>query len=245
MEAAHTIRNAVAEVSLLRQAAGASPPLKAALGQVKRVQSRRFCGTYADLLGGGPYAAPARFFLDELYSDKDYAERDAQFARIAGALERLFPAQVTATAVALARLHAVTEELDHAMAAAWLAQEDGIGDAQRYARAWRQVGRRGDRESQLSVVLGIGREMAHLTRTAGLRMLLKMMRGPATAAGMGSLQRFLESGFDTFAAMARRDGAKEFLGIIEEREAALIAMLFDADLVACETQLGRTLGQAP
>ena len=41
----------------------ANPALGAAVGAVKRVQSRRFAGSYADLLAGGPYAAAARFFL--------------------------------------------------------------------------------------------------------------------------------------------------------------------------------------
>jgi hypothetical protein len=244
MEAARKIRSAVAHVLQLRRAVDDRPALGAAVGQVKRVQSRRFAGTYADLLAGGPYAAPAQFFLTELYSDKDYAERDAQFARIAGAIEKFFPAQVVETAVSLAQLHALTEELDQAMALAWLAQEGG--DARRYTLAWRAVGRREDRDNQLRVVLRIGQEMARLTRTAGLRVMLKMMRGPATAAGLGSLQRFLESGFDTFGAMARRPGgAEEFLATIEARESALLRMLFDAGLVACETGLGRTLGQAP
>ena len=46
--------------------------------------------------------------------------------------------------------------------------------------------------------------------------------------------------------MARRPrGAEAFLETIHARESALIAMLFDADLVACETQLAQTLGQAP
>jgi hypothetical protein len=247
MEAARKIRNAVAQVSLLRQAVLADPALATALRQVKQVQSRRFAGTYADLLAGGPYAAASGFFLTELYSDKDYADRDAQFARIAGAIERFFPEQVAGTAVALAELHAATEELDQAMAVDWLAQARGdLGDAVRYTMAWRGVGRRPERENQLKVVLGIGQQMASLTRTPGLRMMLKMMRGPAVAAGLGSLQRFLETGFDTFAAMARRrGGAEEFLGIIQERESALLAMLFDAPAVACETELAQTLGQAP
>ncbi|MDP3823721.1 MAG: hypothetical protein Q8R33_19790 [Burkholderiales bacterium] len=247
MEAARKIRDAVAHVSQLRQALEDHPALGAAVGQVKRVQSQRFAGTYSDLLAGSPYAAPARFFLTELYSDKDYGERDAQFARIAGAIEKFFPDQVVATAVALAELHALTEELDQAMGLVWLAQEDEeTSDARRYVLAWREVGRREDREGQLTVVLRIGEEMARLTRTAGLRVMLRMMRGPAMAAGLGSLQRFLESGFDTFAAMAKRPGgAEQFLGIIHGREAALIKMLFDAGLVACETDLARTLGQAP
>jgi hypothetical protein len=245
MESARKIRNAVAEVSLLRQAANTSPGLRAALGRVKRVQSQRFAGTYADLLAGGPYAAAARFFLDELYSDKDYADRDAQFARIAGAIERLFPAQVARTAVELAELHALTEELDQSVASVWLAQGNGnLTEARRYVVGWRSVGRRRDREAQLTVVLGIGREMARQTRTPGLRMMLKMMRAPAVAAGLGSLQRFLENGFDTFAAMARHGGADEFLAMIQAREAALIAMLFDADLFACEAELAGLLGKA-
>lgn len=247
MEAARKIRDAVAHVSQLRQALEDHPALGAAVANVKRTQSRRFAGTYADLMANGPYAAPANFFLTELYSDNDYAERDAQFARIAGAIEKFFPRQVVTTAVALAELHALTEELDQAMALEWMAQEgDETSDARRYALAWREVGRRADRESQLTVVLGIGEEMARMTRTAGLRVMLRMMRGPATAAGLGSLQHFLERGFDTFAAMAkRRGGAEQFLGIIEARESALLKMLFDASLVTCETNLARTLGQAP
>jgi hypothetical protein len=59
------------------------------------------------------------------------------------------------------------------------------------------------------------------------------------------LQRFLENGFDTFAGMARRPrGAEAFLELIRERESALIALLFDAESVACETELRRILGQA-
>jgi hypothetical protein len=72
-----------------------------------------------------------------------------------------------------------------------------------------------------------------------------MMRAPASAAGMSSLQRFLEAGFDTFGAMAKtRGGAEPFLSIIREREQELMHMLFEKDPVACETALRATLGQA-
>jgi hypothetical protein len=246
MEAAEKIRQAVAEVSLLRRACNANPPLAEAVRTIKRTQARRFAGTYADLLAGGPYALPTRFFLEELYSDADFAERDAQFARIAGAIERFFPADVAKTAVALADLHALTEHLDFRMGEAWLAtEESGASPAARYVSAWRATDRRADREAQLSVVLTIGDEMARLTRLPGLRLMLRMMRGPAAAAQLSSLQHFLETGFDTFGAMAkRRGGAEAFLGIIRERESRLIAMLFDEEPVACGTEWERILGQA-
>jgi hypothetical protein len=131
------------------------------------------------------------------------------------------------------------------MGRAWLASDPAQEEAHRYVASWRAVGRPGDRRSQLDVVLAIGRDMIRLTRTPGLRTMLRMMRGPASAAGLASLQRFLESGFDTFGAMTRGTAADEFLRIIGEREATLITELFDAPAVACGTRLAQTLGQAP
>lgn len=245
MEAARIIREAVARVSQLRASEASEPSLRSAVLAIKALQARRFAGTYRDLLSGGPSAAAARFFLEELYSDKDYTERDAQFARIAGAVERFFPDAVVETATGLAKLHALTEELDHAMGRAWLALSERKDEAGRYVAAWRAVDRRADREAQLRVVLAIGGDMIRLTRTAGLRTMLRMMRKPAAAAGLGSLQRFLESGFDTFASMSRGETAQRFLETIDQRESALIARLFDSELVACGTELAVTLGQAP
>lgn len=243
MEAAEHIREAVERVSQLRARCGADPALAAATHAVKHFQGRRFAGTYADLLSGGTFASAARFFLVELYGDRDYTDRDAQFARIAGALQRLFPAPVVATAVALADLHALTETLDAAMAEAW---RDTRGTAcARYVAAWRVVGRQTEREQQLAMVLAMGQELARLTRTPGLRLMLRMMRRPAQAAGMGALQGFLETGFDTFADLAaQRDRVDLFLGLIRQRESALIASLFTGDPVASETKLDQVLGQA-
>jgi hypothetical protein len=245
MEAASIIREAVARVSQLRASEFSQPSLRNAVLSIKALQARRFAGTYQDLLSGGPSAAAARFFLEELYSDKDYTDRDAQFARIAGAIERFFPDAVAETAVGLAKLHALTEDLDHAMGRAWLTLGEKENESSRYVAAWRAVDRRADREAQLRVVLAIGEDMIRLTRTPGLRTMLRMMRKPAAAAGLGSLQRFLESGFDTFAAMARGNAALRFLETVGQRESTLIAHLFDADVVACETELAATLGQAP
>jgi hypothetical protein len=243
MNTAETIRQAVAEVEALRRESRDLPDIGAAVTRVKSFQARRFRGTYADLLAAGSYSAAARFFLEELYSERDYADRDAQFARIAGAVERLFPHDVADTAAGLARLHALTESLDHALARRIACPSgDEVAD---YVQAWKAVGRRNDRQRQLETVVAIGAEMSRLTRLPGLRLMLRMMRGPASAAGLGSLQRFLESGFDTFAAVAKsHGGAERFLDTIRQREQRLLDLLFDGDAVACETELRGTLGQA-
>ena len=244
MDATHIIRDAVTQVTSLRQGAANSPELARALGDIKRFQARRFAGTYGDLLESKHYRAVVLFFLRELYGEKDYAERDAQFGRIAGALERLFPEQAVATAVALAQLHRLSEELDLAMAQSWVAQAERP-EVQRYVAAWQAVGRRLDRNTQLAGVLQVGRDLERLTRMPGLRLMLKMMRKPAQLAALGSLQQFLESGFDTFAAMGRSgDGARRFLDTVMTRESSLMDLLFGANVVACETEIGRALGQA-
>lgn len=244
MESSDIIRDAVLHVTQLRQDIAGIPGLVSAVSAVKQFQARRFAGTYFDFLHSEHYQSAALFFLQELYSEKDYSERDTQFARIAGALERLFPEQVVQTAVSLAQLHRLTEDLDLAMAQQWLRLAD-LSEVARYTRAWRSVGQRDARNTQLGTVLGVGQELDRLTRTRGLRMMLKMMRTPANLAGMGSLQRFLESGFDTFADMAcKGDGARHFLATVREREAALIDGLFDESAVACETKLALLLGQA-
>lgn len=246
MDAAQTIRDAIADVTALRLHRTGAPALGAAVGSVKTFQARRFRGTYADLMASPAFGPAARFFLEELYSDTDYTERDQQFGRIAGTLQTMFPQPVVNTAMALAVLHAQTEGLDQDMGRAWLAQgSDATGDPTRYTAAWRTVGQRHARQQQLQRVLAMGNDLARLTRTPGLRMMLRMMRGPANAAGMGALQKFLEAGFDTFGQLARqRGGVEQFLATIEQREQALMDLLFDADPVTCGTQLNHTLGQA-
>lgn len=245
MDAADTIRNCIADVTALRQHRLGDPALAQAVLEVKALQSRRFTGTYADLMADPQVQPATHFFLDELYSPSDFSDRDDQFGRIAGTLQTVFPKPVVQTAVSLALLHAQTEELDHAMGHAWLDLASAPSEATRYTGAWRTVGEHAARQQQLASVIAIGQDLTRLTRMPGLRTLLHMMRRPARAAGLGALQHFLESGFDTFGELSRQRGAVErFLDTVHARESHLMQTLFEASAVACETELAATLGQA-
>jgi hypothetical protein len=222
------------------------PALAAAVAKVKQYQQRRFVHTYGDLLASERYAGAARFFLDELYGPHDFSGRDAQFARVVPALVRLFPQEIVDTVHALARLHALSERLDTSMGG--LLAEHEI-NAPAYIRAWQGTGQMQAREQQIALTLEIGASLDHLTRKPLLRQSLHLMRGPARAAGLAELQRFLELGFDSFRAMR---GAGEFLGIVGDRERALARALFDApsgtvDVTAAtsDTRLASALGQLP
>jgi hypothetical protein len=179
---------------------------------VKRYQHQRFQSTYADLLAQPRYASATRFFLNDLYGPRDFTERDTQFARIVPALVR-----------ALSELHALSETLDTRMATL---VHDGAIDLLVYARAWQAASVPGERERQISLMLSVGQALERYTRNPLLSHSLRLMRGPARAAGLAALQSFLEAGFDTFRDMR---GASDFLSTIATRERALAAHLFTMD----------------
>ena len=224
-----------------RAARAASPSLLKKVQAIKAYQQRRFSHTYADLLATPRYAGAARFFLDELYGPGDFSQRDMQFARVVPALVRLFPRDVVETVDTLAQLHAHSERLDSAMAR-HLPDSLVDVDAGAYIVAWQATGQPSERDLQIALTLSVGQSLDELTRKPLLRHTLRMMRGPARAAGLSALQRFLESGFDTFLAMR---GAQEFLSIVRTREHLLAASLFDPAAAGDTRAREGALGQLP
>ncbi len=200
--------------------------LEARTRAIKDYQHRRFARTYSDLLAQPRYAQSARFFLDELYGPQDFTDRDAQFARVVPGLVRIFPHELVATVQALSELHALSETMDSAMGAELSSFRV---DAWVYAGAWQAVGRPRVRARQIELMMQVGGALDRYTRNPILRHSLRLMRGPARAAGLAALQSFLETGFDTFRAMK---GAEEFLQTVANRERELAARLFAVDLAA-------------
>jgi hypothetical protein len=194
--------------------------LAAAVAAVKRYQHARFAQTYADMLAHPRYARAAGFFLEDLYGPNDFSQRDAQFARVVPALVGLFPSELVGTVLELGQLHALSEQLDTAIAQAL---GSAAVDGRSYGAGWRAVGQPEARSRQIDLMLAVGGALDRYTRSRLLRNTLRLMRGPAQAAGLGALQGFLENGFDTFRAM---NGAQGFLSLIEQRERALAAELF-------------------
>ncbi|HEY0954464.1 MAG TPA: hypothetical protein VGE36_06890 [Roseateles sp.] len=211
------------QVDAERERRAADPELAARVQALKSYQQRRFAHTYADLLATPRYAAATRFFLHELYGPGDYRQRDAQFARVIPTLTRLFPAEVVDTVAKLAQLHALSERLDTCMGEHLLSPEVS---AREYAIAWRACGEPVARQQQIDLTMAVGESLDRLTRKPLLRQSLKLMRGPAQMAGLGALQTFLESGFDTFREMR---GAGEFLSTVRHRESTLADDLFQAN----------------
>lgn len=222
-ETGKTILGHLATVAAERQARSADPRLASDVERLKAFQHRRFEACYADLLASPRFGPAAKFFLEDLYGPWDFSARDAQFARIVPALVRLFPAEIVGTVADLAELHALSERLDGEMASA-LAWAGAPIDDLTYADAWRQVGQRGARLRQITLMRVVGEALDRYTRRPALRRTLRLMRYPARAAGLEALHAFLERGFDTFLSM---NGADEFLDAVVSRETRLAERMFD------------------
>lgn len=221
----------------------AQPGLSARVQALKHYQQERFRLTYADLLADPRYRDAATFFLEELYGPKDFEQRDAQFMRIVPAVRHMFPQEIVQTVANLASLHALSETLDTEMGRQLPRESITASD---YAAAWQSTGRPEAREKQIWLTLAVGQSLDRYTRLPMIRTTLRMMRGPARAAGMSELQRFLETGFDTFKAMR---GADHFLDCIATRERTLATTLFQHKFVAQATGSNlrdiHPLGQLP
>jgi hypothetical protein len=216
----------LAEVAAERNLRAGDTGLARRVAELKRFQHTRFAQTYNDLSANPGNAAAVAFFLDELYGPHDFSQRDGQFARIVPALVRLFPADIVKTVRVLAELHALSEKLDTCMAKHF---ELLPLDMPAYKVAWQRTGLADDRDRQIQLMLEVGQGLWGYTKNPLIRHSLRLMRGPAQAAGLGSLQRFLESGFETFKGLP--DPAS-FLHLIAQRERALATSLFNDDTPA-------------
>ena len=186
---------------------------------VRAFQQKRLAATHADLLASSEYGPAAHFFLTELYSTDDMTQRDADIERVIKILVRFLPDKALSTLAVALEMDALSEHLDGKMVAALRAVQNNNEslkiDANRYQRTYRNVGQPEQRLRQIALTQSIGGALDQLARKPLLRGLLRMMRTPAVAGGVGSLHEFLERGYAAFAHM---DDGQTFIKSIAKRE---------------------------
>ncbi len=189
---------------------------------LKDWQSNRLRRTYPDLFAQPRYVVAGEFFLSELYGARDFEQRDVEAMRVVPKLARMLPDKAIETLVAAVELDELSETLD-ARVAERLSLP--ITDAN-YPAAYKAAGTLDERTLQIEMVDKIGRSLEKLAKVPLLAGMIRMMRVPAEAAGVGHLHHFLESGFNAFKAMGP---AGEFLKTIRERETVLMQRLLGDD----------------
>ncbi len=223
--AASALSSALERVLRLHALRHADAQLARALDELSAWQARRLRHTYADLAAEPRYRAAVDFFQDDLYGPGDFAQRDADLARVVPAMSRLLPASVIAIVARAMELNALSHELDRAVVAR-LARADATIAVEDYCRAYRASGERPLRARQIALIGEVGAGLDRYVRAPVIRGALAMMRKPAHAAGLGALQDFLERGFDAF---RRMKGAGEFLATVDARERRINDAIFAGD----------------
>ncbi|WP_292934468.1 hypothetical protein [Noviherbaspirillum sp.] len=213
------LRRELETVVAERRVAKANPAMNAARTALRQFQSQRMARTHADLLAEKETGPAARFFLSDLYGPYDLTERDANLERIIPTMERLLPAAALETVAEAVALDALSEKLDAGMARR-LGESFSEAD---YIDAYRQIGKRTDRERQLAHVESVGAALCELVRIPLVGSTLAMMRGPSRLAKLSELHSFLERGFKAFKGMKR---PYDFVTTIIQRERAIMDAMY-------------------
>lgn len=204
----------------LRKVFSDSPQSRARLAELQHWQSQRLLKSHADLRASPRYRSAVEFFFNELYSGGDPHARDRDLQRVHHAMEKLLPRDALRALMLAIELEIISQELDADVVRGLPAGPITVAS---YAEGYRSAGRRPDRERQIELLGLIGGYLDHVVRKPVIRALVRLARGPAHAAGFGTLQEFLERGLDAFEAM---HGAGEFLTTIRDREVRAMERVF-------------------
>jgi hypothetical protein len=186
-------------------------------------QRNRLASTYSDLMAQPETQPACEFFLDELYGGLDFLKRDQDLDKVMPVMVRFLPGHALASLACAFELQALSLEFDIAMSRIIDQRGDRELDLAGYASAYRDCGDRPGREKQIILIRQLGVDLSNLVDKALVSYLVRLLRGPAHAAGFGELQHFLESGLASFRQLENR---KSFVDTVYEREWTAMNRLF-------------------
>ena len=178
-------------------------------------QRQRLARTYTDFTSQQRYAAAGDFFLDELYGGLHFRERDQQIDRVLPVMVRTLRDDMLLVLAEAFELQALSLDFDLDMTTQYLHSGSVDLDSLRYGVIYRACGRQSEREHQIELIYRLGLELNKLVHHRLVMILIRMLRGPAIAAGFGLLQSFLENGLNAFKTMG--DGT-DFIDTVRQRE---------------------------
>lgn len=199
------------------------------LAQFESLQSwqlGRLTTTFEDLYAHEGYRPAVEFFVSDLYGGMDFRERDQEMERVMPIMVRFLPDKALVALAEAFELQAISIEFDVQMAV-YMANRGFLEmNMAQYCDVYLNSSERSGRERQINLILKLGRDLQKLVNKPVINYLLRMLRGPAHAAGFGLLQEFLESGFASFRAL---EDADHFVETIYEREWAAMQRMYAGD----------------
>jgi hypothetical protein len=213
------------DIQNLRREELAAEPLEPALALLKAWQSQRLARTYADLLATDRYRLACRFFLDDIYAARDFAQRDRDVIEMHNFMQRFVPASLLRPLDETIALYALTQSLDQRLRDVLVDEvgvTDGLTEAQ-YAEGYRRCDNYADRVRQIDKIVEIGSLLDVIIGLPLTGTALQMAKVPANRAGWTELTGFMERGYRAFKHMR---GAGEFLDTIRRRERTILDRIY-------------------
>jgi hypothetical protein len=186
-------------------------------------QQERIAQTFDDLIRQSAYRPAINFFLTELYGGLGFRKRDRDMSKVMPVMKRFLSDKVLFIMSEAFELQAVSLEFDIEMAGYMKQLNIQSLDMDRYCEVYRACSDKPGRERQIQLIRKIGYKLDGLVNKPLVNMLVRILRGPAHAAGFGKLQEFLESGLGSFRAL---DDVEYFIETIYEREWSSMQRLF-------------------
>lgn len=194
------------------------------LARLRLWQSERLRRTYADLLASPEYAPACSFFLSDIYSARDFSERDAHGEQLYALLRRYLPIEMLRPLTEALELNRLTNELDARLLEAF--RDSGAIEEiteETYAAAYRQCDNFSERMEQIERIGAILREVGAGARLPLVGLTLKLVRLPARRAGWSELYEFLARGYEAFQPMNDVD---YFVDTIVRREKLILERIY-------------------
>jgi hypothetical protein len=194
--------------------------------QLQKWQQNRLAGSFSDLMARDACRPACEFFLAELYGGLDFLERDQDMEKVMHVMVRFLPHKTLLSLAGAFELQAISLEFDVEMAEIMDSSNISNLNVSAYSSVYRACGQRSKREDQILLIQRLGLDLARLVNKPLVTALVRLLRGPAHAAGFGKLQEFLESGLSAFREL--KDPAF-FIDTSYQREWSTMQKLFAGD----------------
>jgi hypothetical protein len=202
-----------------------SSSLDPQLSLLRQWQSERLTRTYTDLLNDRRYRSACLFILSDIYSPRDFSQRDQDAEHLYSLLSRFLPQAMLWLLADAIRLNQLTDRLDHALLVELeknLVMTEALTE-QSYAQAFRQCDNYEQRREQIELMVKILREAARGARNPIFAASLRLVHRPAERAGWMEVYNFLERGYRACRPM--RD-VRHFVNTIHQRETIILDQIF-------------------
>ena len=198
-----------------------SEGLSEQINKLREWQCRRLLTTHQSLYAQKQYTPAMDFFTQELYGPNDFSQRDKDIEKALPLMEAALSDKTLETFGIALQLNTLSFQLDLELAKQ-LGNPEAI-TSQLYADAYRVCNNQGDRELQLGYIELLSAELNKIANRRSIMLVLKLARVPANLAGLGDLQRILESGASAFRKINKIDN---FIHPILSGENEIMQQLF-------------------